>query len=94
MFDELLESTQKVDEISIMKPSSANLARKINKFFTKISLAILDEEELINAIEDLTDNARKALEDAVKEQDTNKIVNILGLKDIIKINPKLMYRRE
>ena len=60
------------------------LVKRLNEFFKAMSLSTLEEVGLLNSIENLTDNARKALENAVKEEDTNKIVSILGLKDILR----------
>lgn len=96
MFEDILQITSKVEleEVSLLSTSKVNskkLAKKINQFFDKLSMPTPDISELENSIEGLTDNAKEALVGAVKEQDTHKIVSILGLKDIVKIGPKLKY---
>jgi len=70
--------------------NSKKLAKKVNKLFSSLSLVNFDEQDLVKGVEGLTDNARSALLDAVKDKDTNKLISILGLKDIIKIRK---YRR-
>lgn len=81
IFEAVLKSTQMEERIIAPK----KLAKKVNKFFTSLSLVNFEEEELIDGIKNLTDNAQSALLDAVKDKDMNKLISILGLRDILKI---------
>lgn len=62
--------------------TACSLAEKINRLFEKMSLVPFSESDLDLAIERLSDNAKEALEEAIRDKDTRKLSSILGLKKL------------
>jgi hypothetical protein len=76
-FDGILEAIWQMD-----------VAKQINKLLDKMGTPPLDLEGLDRTIEDLSPNAHKALVQAVKRKEINKIVGILGIKPITYVDEK------
>jgi hypothetical protein len=80
----LLEKEEElISELSLAAiPVAKKLAKAINQLQQEMSMVPFDRRELTVAIDNLTDSAREALADAVKDKDVNIIFNILGMKQI------------
>jgi len=79
MFEETLNDINKKLEEEV---DTQSLVRKIDKLLDKMSLATFDEDELGRAIDDLSDESKYELKQAVKEKNTEKIFHILGVENI------------
>ena len=83
-FDEALE---KINQ-ELIEMSASKLSKRINTLLSKMSVPTFDREELEDAIDNLSDNAKEALEDGLKAEDTVKINSILGMKEISRFDKK------
>ena len=80
MFEETLNSINKKleeREVEIQK-----LVQQIDNLLTKMSLASFDEDELMISIDNLSDESKDKLKQAVKEENTEEIFHILGIENI------------
>ena len=84
----LLEKEEElISELTLAAvPVAKKLAKMIIQIQKDMSMVPFDRRELSVAIDNMTDNAREALADAVKDKDVYKIFNILGMKEITKFN--------
>lgn len=69
-----------VDEMTIMSTSPESLVKKINKLFYKMDMASMEEDALTDTVQGLSDNAKSALVQALKDEDMAKVLSILGMK--------------
>ena len=80
MFEETLNSINR--NLEEREVDTKKLVQQIDKLLTKMSLATFDEDELMISIDNLSDESKDKLKQAVKEENTEEIFHILGIENI------------
>jgi len=68
-----------LDELSLISISSASLVKKIEKLLYKSNVMGMDVDALRKKVDELSDTAKDALVDAIKDGSVGKVLSILGM---------------